>query len=129
MYLISLICIVLLVNVSYCFIPAQIMKYVVETFDSQSKLDFGEISETLAHEDIMKYGTLRAAARYFYNQTNGSLKINLNKLDTDYRNVQLLYKDYYGKNLCKFPFANIIEDDLLPNVAIVDFDSQTKDLP
>jgi hypothetical protein len=128
----SVVCMVMIVTPPArvdAFIPAKLMDFLVEKIDDKSKLDFGQVSETLTHETIITYGVIRSIARFFANQTSNSTNMNLSKLDTDYQDVQNVYRDYYGASLCNLPVEANIKIDLQPNVAIVDFDPNTKDLP
>ena len=73
-------------------------------------------------------------ARYFYDQNQQINKtrnrINLTKLETgEYYNVRELFYDQYQKTYCAIKLEVIIKKDFQYNVAAVDFDENTKDLP
>ena len=115
-----------------CFVPAKLMDYAISKVNKV--INFTQASVTLTHEEIIKRGIITSATKYFYDQSklNGSSsnRINLTKLDTgEYFNLKNLYYDYYGAWYCTIDLENMIITDFQPNVAIVDFDKSTKDLP
>lgn len=92
--------------------------------------DYGKVSESFTHEEIIKRGTIRTVVKYFYDQMNDGSKIDISKKDTDYYyNLVNLYNDYYGMNYDQIDLNNTIEIYLKPNVAIVDQDPATSNLP
>ena len=121
---------ILLTSNSLGFVPAKIMTAVINKLDSKFDGNLGKVSESLVHDEIMKRGLIQSVVRYFYDQPNGSQLINLTKIDNEYYDLTKLYYDYYGKYLCNsIPLANLITITFQPNVAVVDFDPDTKDLP
>jgi hypothetical protein len=94
-----------------------------------NQADFGKVSESIVHEEILRRGLIQSVVRYFYNQQNGNKKINLNKINNDYYDLTNLYYDYYGKYICDIPLYYSIKAVLQPSVASVDLDPSTKDLP
>ena len=89
----------------------------------------GKVSESIVHEEIMKRGLTQSVVRYFNNQTNSKYQIDLAKINNDYYDLSKLYYDYYGKYICDIPLSSLIANTFQPNVAIVDLDPNTKDLP
>jgi hypothetical protein len=119
-----------LMHSNLCFIPAKIIELIIYTTDQNSKTEFGQVSDTLVHEDIIKRGIIRSAAKYFYDQPGGSYNLDLKKLETgEYYNLNNLYYDLTGKYYCTIDLEVEIATTFKPNVAVVDFDSSTKDLP
>ncbi|CAF0760037.1 unnamed protein product [Brachionus calyciflorus] len=118
-----------LVSTSECFVPKKILTYVIEKVDKNIQYSLGYASESIVHEDIIKRGLTRSIARYFAEQPNPKNKIDLSKLDNEYLDVKNIYRDYYGIYYCKLDITNIISDEFQPEVASVDFDDETKDLP
>jgi hypothetical protein len=114
-----------------CFVPARLMDYAISKVNKV--INFTQASATITHEEIIKRGIIRSAAKYFYDQSklNGSTaKINLTKLDTgEYYNLKNLYYDYYGTWFCTIDLENLIITSFQPSVASVDFDRSSKDLP
>ena len=127
LYSILVLCMV--INYTHSFIPADIMNKVINKVDTVLSFDFGNVNPTLVHEEILRRGVIKSVAQYFYDKVNGSQLINLNKTDTEYLNINRIYIDYYGRGFCNLGVNRVIEDDLQPNVAIVDFSAKTKDLP
>ncbi len=115
-----------MINVSYCFVPAKIMSSVLDNINLKFSLDFGQTGPTYTHEEILRRGLLRSIVKFFHKQPNGNSSIDLDK---EYLDVNKIYSDYYNKSLCDLPVQRLISTELGPNVAIVDFDSDTKDLP
>ena len=114
-----------------CFIPAKLMKNIVQKIDTVFGLDMGEVSKTFPHEEIIRRGVQRSVVKYFYEQKNGSTRINLNKTDKEYLEIKNIYMDFYGLSFCDlglFGFRKSLEE-LKINVEIVDLDSATKDMP
>jgi hypothetical protein len=75
-------------------------------------------------------GILRSVAKYFSEQPNGTAKINFTKFDTgEYYSIRNLYYDMYGKWFCTIDLGEHIEYVFQPNVAKVDLDAETADLP
>ena len=118
-----------IVHYSVSFIPADIMNKVINKVDTVLSFDFGNVNPTFVHEEILRRGVFKSVAYYFYSQVNGSQLINLNKIDKEYLNINNVYIDYYGRGFCDLGVNKVVENDLQPNVAIVDFSSKTKDLP
>ena len=112
-----------------CFVPAKIMTSVIQSSVVQFGLDLGQVGTTFPHEEILRIGTYRSVARFFYDQVNGTRLIDLSKINTDYQNVDNIYYDYYNKTSCDLPIESLMKYQLQPNVAIVDFDPNTKDMP
>lgn len=112
----------------YGFVPKEIMTFVIRTVDETFKNRLGYYSESIVHEEIIERGIARSVARFFYEQENGASRIDLSKLDTDYRNLKNVYRDYYEKTFCKIDIEELISDVFQPQVASVDFDDETKDL-
>ena len=88
--------IILLLGGLECFIPAKIMSSVIYKLDGHFKGNLGKVSESLVHDEIMKRGLIQSVVMYFYDQPNGTAKINLTKFDNDYYDLRNLYFDYYG---------------------------------
>jgi hypothetical protein len=82
-----------------CFIPAKIMSSVLFKLDGRFKNNLGKVSETLVHDEIMKRGLIQSVVKYFYDQPNGTAKINLDKMSNEYYDLRNLYFDYYGFNI------------------------------
>jgi hypothetical protein len=113
-----------------CFVPAKLIRSVIDKADDKLRLDFGEVSESIVHEDIVKRGILSSVAKYMFENPTNISKINLTKLTTgEYYTARNLYFDYYGKNYCTIDVDILIKTVFQPAVAFVDFDSATKDLP
>ena len=119
----------IILNIAEGFIPAKIMNEVINKVDSTFSFDFGNVNPTLVHEEILRRGLIKSVAKYFYDKENGSVLIDLKKVDNEYLNINRIYIDYYGRGFCNLPVNSLLKYELQPNVAIVDFDSKTKDLP
>ena len=119
-------------NVVKCFIPAKVMKKFLRQIDSVStSLDFGHVSRTFAHEDVIQRGVHRAVVKYFYERKGGDKRIKLSKIDKEYVEIKYVYFDFYGLSYCDLGalgFRKVLEE-LKINVEIVDFDEETKDMP
>jgi hypothetical protein len=118
-----------LINTVENFIPAKILDEVINKLDSTLSFDFGKVNPTLTHEEILRRGIIKSVANYFYAKENGSILIDKSKVDNEYLNINRIYIDYYGKGFCNLPINRLLKYELLPNVAIVDLDPKTKDLP
>jgi len=118
-----------LINSVENFIPAKILDEVINKLDSTLSFDFGKVNPTLTHEEILRRGIIKSIANYFYAKENGSILIDKSKVDNEYLNINKIYIDYYGKGFCNLPINRLLKYELLPNVAIVDLDPKTKDLP
>lgn len=95
---------------------------------------FGEVSKTLCHEDIIKRGIIRSVAKYLREQKEpGAMRIRNRHSDYMeshyYKDPKHLYHDYYNKWICELDLEILIKLDFKPNVAVVDFEANTKDLP
>lgn len=111
------------------FIPSTIIEFLIEKADNKLKEQFGEISRTYTHEEIIREGVIRSVVKYFSEQKPYShAKINLSKIE-QYFNLNRLYNQIYNRSFCKTDLQEIILKDLQPGVASVDFDSDTKDMP
>ena len=92
------------------------------------------MSQTLVHEDIIYRGIIRSVTKYLQDQkTPGAMKVrnrHSNHIETHYyKDPKHLYQDYYDKWICELELEFLIKTDFQRNVAVVDFDENTKDLP
>lgn len=98
------------------------------------QIDFGEVSPTFCHEEIIKRGIVRSVAKYLREQnTTGSKRLrnrHENYMETHYfKDPKHMYHDYYNKWVCDLDLEVLIKLDFQPMVAVVDLDANTKDLP
>ncbi|RNA41114.1 von Willebrand factor A domain-containing 7 [Brachionus plicatilis] len=112
-----------------CFVPGKIIDYVISESSTNAGQDIGRISETITHEQILERGLGKSITKFFYDQTDGPNRINLTKITNHYQDIRNIYADYYGKTVCTPKVSDIITVLLGPNVALVDLDPLTKDLP
>jgi hypothetical protein len=110
------------------FMPAKIIDKVIDKIDGPLKLDLGNVSKTYVHDEIVKLGLTRSIVKYFYEQPNGSRRVNMSKIRNEYLDLRNLYRDYYGAWVCDLPVAATIKV-LQVNVASVDLDPTTKNFP
>ncbi|CAF0866255.1 unnamed protein product [Brachionus calyciflorus] len=111
------------------FIPAKVIEFLIEKADHSLKEQFGEISRTYTHEEIIREGVIRSTVKFFSEQKHLThLKLNLNRIEK-YFNLNKLYGEIYNKSFCRTDLEDIIVKDLQPSVASVDFDEDTKDMP
>jgi hypothetical protein len=123
--------ILILSNVALCFLP-QILE---DDLNIVNKLiNLNQISDSISHEEILRRGLIHSVAKYFFEKSSSQItkKIDMIKLNrTQYYNSNDLFKDYYGvdgKAVC-IKFEILLKTEFLPNVIIVDFDPNTRDLP
>jgi von Willebrand factor A domain-containing protein 7 len=112
-----------------CFIATRTFNHALDRIHEILKLGVSQVSKTVTHEEIIRRGLVRSVVKYFYDQPNGAKRINLSKIDNYYYNLSKLYYDYYDKWYCWLELDYLITNKFEPNVALVDFDSRTKDLP
>lgn len=127
-----IICLACLAQYGRCFVPAKIIDSLVEIADKESShLNFNKASTSFSHENILRRGLIRSVARFFYDKPNGSSKIQINNMDRYLNDIDRLYRDYYGLTgiVRSAKIKWFLEWELEPNVAVVDFDPDTKDLP
>ena len=53
----------------------------------------------------------------------------MEKIHKEYYDLRNLYLDVYGKYVCDIPLDDLILNEFAPQVAIVDLDEHTKDMP
>jgi hypothetical protein len=111
------------------FIPADLIDKVFSKVDKTFLKTLDIYGETTTHDDIIKYGIIESIVEYFYNQTNGSSLVNRTKATNEYYDLRYLYYDYYGVWKCDLDVSSLIKYVFKPNVAIVDLNPTTKDLP
>lgn len=113
-----------------CFMPARILDLLVEKLDSLSHMQLGTISPSLSHEDITRRGLIRSVARYLHEQPSGRDTIQIDNMDRYFANINLLYSDFnVGKKSRVLELDFLLKTEILPYVALVDFDPSTKDMP
>lgn len=127
--IILIICAIYINDYINCFVPGKIIDYVISKASQTIGQDIGRISETITHEQILERGLSKSIAKFFYNQKNGSKRINLSKITNEYYDMRNIYSDYYGKRICNLKVIDIINVLLAPNIALVDLDPLTKDFP
>ena len=113
----------------FSFVPAKIMTDVIGKLENAASGSLGKVSASLVHDEILKRGVIQSVVRFYYDQPNGSSTIQLSKMTSDYYNLPNLYRDYYGKYVCKSDLQLLIKNEMQPNVALIDFDPTTKDMP
>ena len=109
-----------------CFVPAKVINELIEAIDKETKLVLGVTSDSESHDHILRRGVIRSVARYFFDQPGGSKKIKINKLDKYEDDIYKLYSDYYGRKPLVIELNILLNIEMEPNVASVDFDSDTK---
>ena len=89
------------------------------------------MSVSYPHEEILRQGVFRSVVKYFYDQPNGSLLVNMSKIDQEYLDITNLYSDFYNSSFCSLslPIEKLVAYEFQPNVGNVDFESLTKDMP
>jgi hypothetical protein len=114
-----------------CFVPAGVVEYMMEKAEHDMRMNLGEVSETLVHEDIIRRGIVRSVARFLHEQKGErSKKVNIRSMEGKYYNdPRHMYHDYYNKWVCNLDLDYLIRTEFQPNVAVVDLDEHTKDLP
>lgn len=122
---------VLFFKSSICFMPAQIVDEILQVLDDKTNVDFGKVNDSFSHDELLRRGLIRSVAQYFYDQPGGSNKINLNDMNRYTNNIDQIYIDYYGLigKVRDIKLVNNLKTDLMSQVAIVDLDKDTKDLP
>lgn len=110
------------------FIPAGAIEYIIKKGDKKLKMNFGQVSETLVHEDIIKRGIVRSVAKYLSDQKGPqSLRIRHRHMESHYyEDPRHLYHDYYQKWICNLDLNYLVTFEFQPMVAVVDFDAHTK---
>lgn len=109
-----------------CFVPANVINELIEAINKETRLDLGVTSDSESHDNILRRGVIRSVARYFYDQPGGNKKIKINKLDKYEDDIYALYSDYYGRKPLVIELNVLLNIEMEPNVASVDFDSDTK---
>jgi hypothetical protein len=67
--------------------------------------------------------------KYFHeNEKIGRHKIKMDKIH-EYYDLRNFYFDVYGKYVCDIPLEDLILNEFSPQVAVVDLDTLTKDMP
>ena len=126
-----LISFLILTNVVLCFLPQMLE----DDLNVVNKLvDLNKISDSISHEEILRRGLIDSIVKYFYEKSSSQTtkKIDMNKLENgQYYNLNNLFKDYFGSDafIDSIKLEFLLKTEFLPNVAIVDFDPKTKDLP
>jgi hypothetical protein len=59
------------------------MKKFLRQIHSISKLDFGHVSRTFTHEDVLHRGIHRSIAKYFSERKDGKKRIKLEKIEKE----------------------------------------------
>lgn len=118
-----------MINNVNMFIPHGLIENVFSKIDSRLIKTLDSNGETITHDDIIARGVSQSIVSFFYEQTNGSKKVNLTKADNDYYTLRNLYYDYYDVWLCNLEIDSLIKYQLKTNVALVDLDPKTKDFP
>ena len=69
---------------SECFIPAEVLNYVLQTISEQGKIDIGEVSPTLVHEVILRRGVIASVTQFFIDNPRPGSTVSYSKLSTYY---------------------------------------------
>lgn len=77
---------------SECFIPAELFTFVLEQAGSHKVIDFGQVSETVVHEELLRRGAINSITQYLIDLKAAGSRVSRNNLTT-----------YYG---VKFPLVN-----------------------
>lgn len=117
------------------FIPAKALKYMIQKVDGSFSVDFGEVSNTFTHEEIVKRGVVRSMIRFLRDQkTPGGERVRQRHSEHAMESYTLedlrqVYNDYYNKTVCELDAELMIVKDFQLMVAAVDVWEHTKDLP
>lgn len=68
-----------------CFIPSEVLNYVLERISAQGKIDIGEVSPTLVHEVILRRGIIASVTQFFIDNPRPESKVSYNKLPIYYQ--------------------------------------------
>ena len=114
---------------SNAFVPASLISSTILKVDRIFFGAFGQVSESLTHEEILKRGIIQSAVQFFYDQPNGQTTVKLSKKSSDYYDLSKLYFDFYNVSECYPDLSTLLITTFSPNIARVDLSSTTKDLP
>ncbi len=95
MKFLSLFAFIYFINITNCFIPAAVLSNVIFKLEKIFGGNLGKVSESLVHDEIMKRGITQSVVNYLYEQSNGTTKLDLGKMEK-YYDLRVLYFDYYG---------------------------------
>jgi hypothetical protein len=115
-----------------CFVPRQEMSETINHLDKFLEKKSDQVSVTQSHQEILHKGLMRSVVKFFYDQPHGKRRVRIAEMNQRYLESHELYSDYYGLRICaqyKTDLDILIENEFKPNVARVDFDFLTWNLP
>lgn len=59
-----------------CFIPAELINFIISEAGSNQLIDYSRHSETIVHEEIIRRGIIASATQYLIDQSNSASKVN-----------------------------------------------------
>lgn len=127
---VSFLSLVLMASTCECFVPLKVISSALLEFENlRPRYDFGQVSDTITHEEITRRGLIRSLVHFFYAQPGGQSTIQINNMNRYFNDLSRLYEDYYGRKVVHSELAVIIKTELEAQTAVVDIDLSVKDLP
>lgn len=76
--------VLMLVTRMACFIPSQVLDFVLQQIGNRGKIDLGEVSSTIVHEIILRRGVIGTVTQFFIDSNNPNSTVSLSKLPQYY---------------------------------------------
>lgn len=86
-----------------CFIPAELFTFVIEQAGSHQVIDYGEASDTIVHEEILRYGIISSVAKFLIDHPANNSRVTLANI-TLYQNVTVYHQ------IINHTFSNSLTD-------------------
>lgn len=109
------------------FVPLSIENQLLSIFNKNNVLN--KASETITHEEIIRIGILKSVIKYLSEQDQFS-HINVPEFDLSKKTItDDIYYEFYKRHFCLIGLNPLLKEKFQKNVAIVDFDRNTRNFP
>ena len=71
-----------------CFVPAKLITFILENAGSAKIIEYGQVSETIVHENLLRRGAIASVAQYLMDQKKNGSRVTRSNL-TRYYDVSL----------------------------------------
>lgn len=85
---------------SYCFIPAELFNNVLIKLDKVTRVDFGQVSETITHEEILRRGVIASVTQFLIDHPIAGSQVSYAKLNQYYEVIFF----FFNQNIQELQF-------------------------
>ena len=67
-----------------CFVPAKLITFILENAGSHKVTEYGQVSETIVHENLLRRGAIASVTQYLIDQKKNGSRVSRSNLSQYY---------------------------------------------